>query len=152
MVYVSWVRTRVYPELRLFRNRTERRVAWRKAAGGLPWRVEGAAGLVICCWLAFLGYSPFLDWIEPYPSGVELGILGVSSFIPLAIVIPIVRAPIRRRLRRELIDIGIHVCVQCCYDLRSLPEPRCPECGTPFPREKGDSTDAARVSSTARGN
>jgi hypothetical protein len=26
-------------------------------------------------------------------------------------------------------------CVQCGYDLRGLPEPRCPECGTPFQLE-----------------
>ena len=28
------------------------------------------------------------------------------------------------------------VCVRCGYDLRGLPEPRCPECGTPFEQLK----------------
>jgi hypothetical protein len=27
---------------------------------------------------------------------------------------------------------GPHQCAHCGYDLRGLPEPRCPECGTPF--------------------
>ena len=26
-------------------------------------------------------------------------------------------------------------CIKCGYDLRGLPEPRCPECGTPFERD-----------------
>jgi len=27
-------------------------------------------------------------------------------------------------------------CIKCGYDLRGLPEPRCPECGTPFDRNQ----------------
>jgi hypothetical protein len=36
-----------------------------------------------------------------------------------------------RRMVEALRAEGI--CVRCGYDLRELPEPRCPECGTPFP-------------------
>ncbi len=28
-----------------------------------------------------------------------------------------------------------HRCVKCGYDLWGLTEPRCPECGMPFPKE-----------------
>ncbi len=35
-------------------------------------------------------------------------------------------------------------CLKCKYDLRRLPEPRCPECGTPF-----DPTDSATYSVAA---
>ena len=36
------------------------------------------------------------------------------------------RGPLRRRRRRRR-----GLCLKCGYDLRGLPEPRCPECGTP---------------------
>jgi hypothetical protein len=36
-----------------------------------------------------------------------------------------------RRMVEALQAEGI--CVRCGYDLRELPEPRCPECGTAFP-------------------
>lgn len=39
------------------------------------------------------------------------------------------RKPVRSRLRRELAQRGVPVCVECGYDLRGQAEPRCPECG-----------------------
>lgn len=45
------------------------------------------------------------------------------GFVP---AVAMIRRPSRRReLRRKL-----GLCVKCGYDLRGLPEPRCPECGT----------------------
>ena len=38
----------------------------------------------------------------------------------------------RRKIRIDLAAAGHAICVTCGYDLRKLPEPRCPECGTPF--------------------
>lgn len=144
MGYVPWITRRLYPELRLFRNRTERRVAWRKAYPGISLVPVGVVVLLMCCWLALIEYSQFLDWIGQYPPAVQIGALGAPMITTGAILIPIRRASIRKRLRRELIDIGIPVCVQCGYDIRCLPEPRCPECGTAFAKEKGDSRDPAR--------
>jgi len=39
------------------------------------------------------------------------------------------RNAVRRQLRRDLRDLGYPVCLNCGYDMRSLPEDRCPECG-----------------------
>lgn len=50
---------------------------------------------------------------------------GLFGFVP---AVALIRRPARRRkLRRKL-----GLCVTCGYDLRGLPEPRCPECGTPI--------------------
>lgn len=40
------------------------------------------------------------------------------------------RTQLRRALRRELVRIGIPVCVICGYDLRGQTVARCSECGT----------------------
>lgn len=37
-----------------------------------------------------------------------------------------------KQLRLALKRLGIRVCSRCDYDLRSAPDGRCPECGTPF--------------------
>jgi len=45
---------------------------------------------------------------------------------------------IARRAGRQLRRSG-RCCLKCGYDLRGLPEPRCPECGMPFnPKEYPD--------------
>jgi len=46
------------------------------------------------------------------------------------------RRKLHESLRRQLIDRGIRVCLDCGYDLREFAEPRCPECGTPFEEEQ----------------
>ena len=33
---------------------------------------------------------------------------------------------------------ALHQCAHCGYDLRGLPEPRCPECGAPFVPADGE--------------
>lgn len=44
----------------------------------------------------------------------------------------LVRGPMRRHLRTQLVEKGIPICLACGYDLRGQVEARCPECGTPF--------------------
>ena len=36
------------------------------------------------------------------------------------------------------------ICVQCGYDLRGLPEPRCPECGTPFDKQNAPAPQSGK--------
>jgi hypothetical protein len=52
---------------------------------------------------------------------------GLFSILPTVEVAFGIRRLHRRRKRRK-----IGRCAKCHYDLRGLPEPRCPECGTPF--------------------
>jgi hypothetical protein len=42
------------------------------------------------------------------------------------------RREIQRRLRLQLLQEGVPICIDCGYQLRGLTEPRCPECGKPF--------------------
>jgi uncharacterized paraquat-inducible protein A len=39
--------------------------------------------------------------------------------------------PLCRHLRRQLIERGVPICIECGYDLRGQTTPRCPECGQP---------------------
>ncbi len=52
---------------------------------------------------------------------------GLLAILPAVEVALGMRWLHRRRKRRK-----IGRCAECDYDLRGLPEPRCPECGTPF--------------------
>jgi hypothetical protein len=52
----------------------------------------------------------------------------------------VVLLALRRRNQWRLRE---HICLGCGYDLRHLPEPRCPECGRPFqPRPASPKTDS----------
>lgn len=66
--------------------------------------------------------------------GIVLSVFYVMvllPFPPIVLLIPfmIVLASVKARPGTPA-PPGI--CVRCGYDLRGLPEPRCPECGTPF--------------------
>lgn len=52
---------------------------------------------------------------------------GLFAILPAVEVALGTRRLYRRRKRRKM-----GRCAECDYDLRGLPEPRCPECGTPF--------------------
>ena len=67
-----------------------------------------------------------------------MGIVLVVSYVvvllpwlPALLLIPFLIVVATSRARRGT-PIPPGVCVRCGYDLRGLPEPRCPECGTPF--------------------
>jgi hypothetical protein len=62
----------------------------------------------------------------------------------LLLILPaaaLMAGPLRRRRRRKRGE-----CLKCGYNLTGLPEPRCPECGTPFPA----SSSAAGSASTSQ--
>jgi len=54
---------------------------------------------------------------------------GPSSVLATAALLVMHRKGRSARRRRA------HQCTECGYDLWGLIEPRCPECGTPFPKE-----------------
>lgn len=57
---------------------------------------------------------------------LELPLWGVFPILAAFPTVMLFRGPIRRRRRRKR-----GLCLHCGYDVRLLPEPRCPECGTP---------------------
>lgn len=127
----------LYPELTRFTTREEEIAAYVKASqqAGLPmrntWPVRHALIVwisVVVLWSAALGVCAFT-----FPSPSFL--VGVAIFVcSVGIVTGIVlrfRNPIRRELRRILVDKGVPICIACGYDLRALPPGRCPECGAP---------------------
>lgn len=62
---------------------------------------------------------------------------GVCIALPLVVLLPTMTLFIATRVAAEVSRGPIvppGVCSCCGYDLRGLPQPRCPECGTPFKR------------------
>ena len=62
---------------------------------------------------------------------------GACIALPLVVLLPATTLLMAVRVATELQRGPVVVpgiCVRCGYNLRGLPEPRCPECGTPFRR------------------
>ena len=68
-----------------------------------------------------------------FSSYVRLPVSLVAVVMLIAPATAAIRGPIlhRYRQRRDAYRRKRGLCVKCAYDLRGLPEPRCPECGTP---------------------
>jgi len=66
-------------------------------------------------------------------SYIRLPVSLVAVVMLIAPATAAIRGPIRQRYRqrRDAYRRKRGLCVKCAYDLRGLPEPRCPECGTP---------------------
>jgi hypothetical protein len=68
------------------------------------------------------------------PSSVKYMIFGaIVGWLLVAGALWFGRKTIQRSLRRQLNEAELPTCMKCGYDLRGQIEPRCPECGTPFP-------------------
>jgi fructose-specific phosphotransferase system IIC component len=57
----------------------------------------------------------------------------ITSLTSVLVVHVVWRGPLQAQIRRELNERGIPLCIRCGYNLTGLTQPRCPECGTPFP-------------------
>ncbi len=65
-----------------------------------------------------------------YAAGLVVFVLIFVSGLLLSLIIPkIQQRQIRTALRERLLELGIHTCRKCAYDMRGTPE-CCPECGT----------------------
>ena len=78
-------------------------------------------------------HHPFLAALASNGAAIATVVLGGWLFMPqVAAAAVLVAATIY--LRASLIDLhrqdSSHLCRTCFYDLRGLPEPVCPECGT----------------------
>ncbi len=73
---------------------------------------------------------PIIQWVGDHTGRIICSLFVVSELLAVRMVaVWAVRCSIRRALRKRLADDGILICVNCGYDTRDLPEPRCPECG-----------------------
>ncbi len=121
---------RCVPELDLFppheSDRAFRRAAWNWQTN-LSITAMGIVGFVIG-----LCVPPILHSMFPLHHLILALIRHSSLFGFIFWGMWLSRTRIRRKLRQELISIGVLICGPCGYDLRGLTEPRCPECGAPF--------------------
>ena len=76
---------------------------------------------------------PIVQWVGDR-TGIIISALFVTSELAVVRLLAIwaVRNSTRRALRQRLAADGMLICVNCGYDTRELPEPRCPECGERF--------------------
>ena len=76
-----------------------------------------------------------LAWMKQMgvPKWLRIGLPCWAAILLFLYWVPfLMRGPLRKHLRETLVANGIAVCLRCGYDLRSLDDPRCPECGAPF--------------------
>jgi hypothetical protein len=127
---------RLYPELALFESDAER-IAALKAFQKAIWRnrnfwlmsvlygMINAVGIAGGTWLMTrLAY--FSTVPRPIMTSIPAMVLGTLFGLSFQFIW---RRPIQRALREHLVAKGVPICLHCGYDMRGLPEPRCPECG-----------------------
>lgn len=114
----------LYPELRRVDDDRVRGSILRSVPTGHE-RVAEVLSLLV--FLTLVAISAFQRWWVVL--FVAMPLAGVG---PQLIANGFGRARTRRAIRMELARRGIPVCVQCGYDIRGLPENRCPECGEAF--------------------
>ncbi len=107
------------------------------------WRESTVSGSTKSVEQSFLGFG-FKVSIRDTPQGrsnrmhrLILPMWFTSLLLVAYPIVALVREIRRRRRRRH------GFCRKCGYNLTGLPEPRCPECGTPF---GGESTDGIKES------
>jgi hypothetical protein len=80
-------------------------------------------------------FSPRVQAFMDAHEIVGVGLIAAGVSITTGIVgLWLARDRMQRSLRRQLLEAGRPVCIECGYDLRGQIEPRCPECGTAFDR------------------
>ncbi len=121
-----WLWSRLFPELDLLGTR---RLAWQGYSRAMFRSVSGPLILVLVMGgpLLFMLVDPRSDTRDWSFAAIML----LWLLVPLVCFL-LIRNRLRRRLRQELVKIGVPICIQCAYDLRGQIEPRCPECGEPF--------------------
>ncbi len=121
-----WLWSRILPELDLFET-TKQAEQCRRRAGF--WHRFFSA-ICVC------GFMPACLWVC-HSFNITMGKWVFCLVLLLVMSLPctsvwLTRSRVRRNLRKELVKIGVPICIHCAYDLRGQIEPRCPECGRPF--------------------
>jgi len=79
--------------------------------------------------LYFLTF-PIIQWVGDQTGNIISALFVTSELAAVRLLaIWAVSNSTRRELRKRLAADGMLICVNCGYDTRELPEPRCPECG-----------------------
>lgn len=125
--------SRYYPELARFPSAEAAREA-RSKWYQMMYRRPGF-------WLALIGYavlaalvlaSIFIAlrrWVQFSSTVISVVVASFVSASSMIAVTGIYRHRFRRFLRRELLALGVPICLECGYDLTCNTSHRCPECG-----------------------
>ena len=123
---------RILPELTLLEPGPERQRMFQQAVNGPRTRV--AAFLVV------VGPTGlFVLWdklVVSVPSSWSLYLMLMLYLMGIGTAIWFTRRGIRRRLRAQLAQKGIPVCVPCGYNLTGNESGVCPECGTAMQKSR----------------
>ena len=121
---------RIFPELARLEPGPERLRMIQQAVGG-P-RTHAALFLSVV-----VSTAVFVLWdklVASVPSRWSVYLLFALCIIGFGIAVWFTRRDIRRRLRAQLAEKGIPVCIPCGYNLTGNESGVCPECGTEIPK------------------
>jgi hypothetical protein len=123
---------RLFPELNRFGDPQARAYAFRSGLRQVYrtsyhwWLLLAYVIVVVLCKELIWRYIPSLPGVADIVYGLGVGLGGGLGTVWLF------QTTIAKTIWRELNRVGIATCMVCGYDLRSLPENRCPECGNVF--------------------
>jgi hypothetical protein len=128
----AWLRC--CPELRMIDDPAQLEAVLRRIRGR-PTRLSDQLRVAVICAivvvnLLIIANNPFAvgTWsILTIPSVVSL----LSLTWPAIIPVPALQSATRRRVREYMAENAVPICVPCGHDLRGIPGPFCPECGSP---------------------
>ncbi len=127
-----------YPELKALSSRKEREDMLRLARTELLLS-PGYISRFIVAILFVLLYSVFCIYFSLSTNWFYLPTIAILFYGPLSI--SLTRNSVRRNLRTRLWVKGIRFCEKCGYDLRSISDSICPECGIQFYEATGNPVD-----------
>ncbi len=117
---------RLLPELSLVEPGPERQRILQEAVSGSRTRVAAFLSVVVATGL-------FVLWdklVASVPSRWSAYILFALCLVGFGVAVWFTWQDIRRRLRAELAEKGVPICVPCGYNLTGNVSGVCPECGT----------------------